>query len=561
MSLPVLYDVCVVGSGAGAGPIIYELSKAGFQVVVIEKGAFIKTEEFNKDELAVCRKNKYSPSLEDEYHVIEYKNKAGEWVQRPNYKGGSNFWNGTVLGGASNFMSGHFWRMKPIDFKLKSTFGAIEGANIVDWPITYDDLEPYYEKVERIVGISGSVKSHEFQEPRSTKDFPFPRLAENIVSGWLDDHAKKQGLEMIPTPRAILSRSFEDRKSCYLSGYCGSYGCSSDAKSSSRAALINKAIATGNCTIICNAKAKQLMCNEEGRIEAVEYRQNDQLKTIFAKQFVVACNTIESIRLLASSKSNYAPNGIGNNNGQLGKNLISSSGGIGGGKMYFNRFKEKEVQQLRVQGNFINRGLFNWYEFHDQEMQSKIKGGFLDFNFEHSNAFPKLRRLMKDHDKLVYGSELKQRIKSHFTEQRTLKFEVFCDWLPTDNCYVELSPEYTDKWGDPVAKIRLNMHAHDKKVAAYLGEKGEQFLKEFGVEEVFYNVSTDPSTNLMAGGCRFGDNPALSVLDSNCKVHDISNLYVSDGSFMPTGGSVPYTWTIYANSFRVADKILTKLKS
>ena len=146
-------------------------------------------------------------------------------------------------------MSGYFHRLKPEDFRLLSEFGPIDGANIVDWPITYDDLEPYYTKVEQIVGVSGKVVDHPFQEPRSTEDFPFLPTAEHPIARKIDTACTELGYNSIPTPRAILSQKALDRNACSYSNYCGSYGCSTDAKGSSRAALLNPAIKTGNCEI------------------------------------------------------------------------------------------------------------------------------------------------------------------------------------------------------------------------------------------------------------------------------------------------------------------------
>ncbi len=137
------------GSGAGAGPIIYELSLAEFQVIVLEKGPWLKTADYAKDEISMTRRDVVTPRLIDEPQVIETQNNAGEWVGISNEIEGQNFWNGSVLGGSSNFMSGYFHRLKPNDFKMKSVYPPIEGANIVDWPISYDDLEPYYDKVEK----------------------------------------------------------------------------------------------------------------------------------------------------------------------------------------------------------------------------------------------------------------------------------------------------------------------------------------------------------------------------------------------------------------------------
>ncbi len=559
------YDVCIVGSGAGAGPIIYELSKAGFKVVVLEKGPWIKTKHFSKDELVACRRDVYTPNKQDEFHVIESKNSKGEWVSQPTKSSSKNYWNGSMVGGSSNLMSAYFHRMKPVDFKLLSTYGKIEGANIVDWPITYNDLEPYYTKVEKIVGVSGEVRQHSTLEPRSTPNYPFPPLKTNIVSEWIDKAAQQEGYTMVHGARGIISKPKEDRNACYLSGYCGSYGCSSDAKGSSRVALINEAIKTGNCTIIPNAKVYHLKTDGSHNIVEANYYLNNEKKSIKADTFVVACQAVETVRLLLMSKNDDTPNGIGNENNLVGKNLIFSAGGIGGGNLFFKDFDEKSVNELKKQGEFVNRAIQKWYEIDKKEAKSigfnqNIKGGTVDFLFEHSNPMPKLIRSKWQGSKLIYGSELKTKIKKYFTEQRRIKFEIFNDWLPTDDCFVTLDEKEVDKWGDPVAKIRIGYHPHDLKVAKILAEKGEKILKLIGAKNISTGISGAPSPNLVVGGCRFGTNPKTSVLDVNCKVHSINNLYISDGSFIPTGGSVPYTWTIYANSFRVANHILKQLK-
>ncbi|NOR87438.1 MAG: oxidoreductase, partial [Bacteroidales bacterium] len=173
MSHPKIYDVCIIGSGAGAGPIAYELSMAGYQVLVLEKGPWITTKEFVKDEIVSSRRSVYSSNLKDEPQVLERKNRDGEWVALSNYITGKDMWNGNCVGGSSNFMSGYFNRLKPNDFNLLSKYGPIEGANIVDWPISYSDLEPYYTKVEKVVGVSGQVVNHQYLEARSSVDFPY----------------------------------------------------------------------------------------------------------------------------------------------------------------------------------------------------------------------------------------------------------------------------------------------------------------------------------------------------------------------------------------------------
>lgn len=552
------YDVCIVGSGAGAGPVIYELSKAGYKVVVLEKGPYFKTENFSKDEMVATRRSVYTPNLKDESHVLVTKNENGDWISKSTYTSGKDFWNGSCVGGSSNFMSAYFHRLKPNDFRLLSTYGPIEGANIADWPISYDEMEPYYTKVESIVGVSGKVKPHSFLEPRSTPDFPYPALGENIFASWLDKAAQKLDYELIPAPRGILSRQKEVRNSCFYSNYCGSYGCSSDAKGSSRVALIEDALKTGNCEIFPNSKVYHLETDGKGEITRANYYDKEGTKQfVEAKLFVVAAQAIETSRLLLMSKNEDFPNGLSNNSGQVGKNIVFSGGGIGSGQLFFDDLKPEEAKSLDAKGLFINRALQQWYEIDDQEFGGKAKGGTIDFVSEHANAVTKAIKLKKDgNGKLLYGSELKNRLKSYFTEQRKLKFEIFVDWLPNDYCRVELDDEVKDKWGDPVAKIWLGYHEHDLKVGRYLAEKAEKLFKEVGMKNVQSSVSGAVSANLQAGGCRFGNDPKTSVLNKNCKSHEVKNLYVTDGSFMPTGGSVTYTLSIYANAFRVADQIL-----
>jgi len=572
MTTSPIWDICIVGSGAGASPIAHQLSKAGAKVLVLEKGPWLTEKEFFKDELTISIHDAYNPKLNDEQHVIEEEyldeNDQPFWQGEKTSDSGWSWWNGNVVGGSSNFMSGYFHRLKPVDFRLKSEFGAITGANVADWPISYDELEPYYAKVEREVGVSGRVVDHPHQEPRST-DFPYPPIAELPMSSWIDKAANKIGYHAIPVPRAILSKPDMGRRSCEYSGYCSSYGCSSGAKGSGRAALLNHAVATGNCTIKANAKVYKIASDSKGEITGVHYYDGlGRKKSVSAKIYVVACQAVETSRLLLASTGEKFPQGLANNHGQVGKNLLFSGGGTGQGDFIFSELTEKKVAELKQVGPFINRALQDWYQINDKAFtgankQGQAKGGTIDFLF-HQNPIARARGTQwasvedsheSGHDKLLWGEALKQSMKTEFTSYKTLRFEVFNDWLPTDDCFVSLDEDVTDQWGDPVAKVRIGYHEHDLEVGEYLSLKAEKLLEALGAKNISSSVSGYPSTNLMAGGCRFGDDPKTSVLNKNCQAHEVDNLYVTDGSFMPTGGSVPYTFTIYANAFRVADKI------
>jgi choline dehydrogenase-like flavoprotein len=555
------YDVCVIGSGAGGGPVALTLAEAGYSVVVLEKGPWLQAEDFYKDELACCRRSVYTPELSDEQHVIEDLDSAGDWVGEATSESGWDFWNGNCVGGSSNFMSGFFYRLKPEDFRLLSEFGPIAGANISDWPIHYEDLEPWYTRVETEVGISGRFVNHPLAEPRSTADFPYPPTQEHPVSSRIGDACRELGLHPLPTPRAILTKAKGTRRSCEYSGYCGSYGCSSGAKGGARAALLDRAVATGHCEIRPHSKVYKLTSDAKGKVISADYfNATGKVQKVDAKIFVLACQAIETSRLLLSSTGPRHANGLANRSGQVGRNLLFSAGGSGTGDFDYAHMSKTEAQALKTRGPFVNRGLQDWYFINDKSLGGRIKGGTVDFLLRHPNPISKAMTVKRDDDeRLVWGRPLQKRLKSLFTESQYLRYEIFCDWLPTDNCFVELDSAVRDKWQTPVAKVRIGYHEHDLKVGRYINARTMKVLDAMGAQNIRSNISGSPPQNLVAGGCRFGKDPARSVLDPDCRAHDVDNLYVTDGSFMPTGGSVPYTWTIYANAFRVADKIKENL--
>ena len=548
-------DICIIGSGAGGAPIAYTLALAGFKVIVLEKGPLYNENDFKKDEIAVARRSLYTPNLNNEFHVVETFDEDGNVVT----ESGWNFWNGSMVGGSSNLMSGYFHRMKPNDFRLKSVFGEVKGANVVDWPIDYETMEPYYTKVEEVVGVSGKMVEHPYREERSTPDYPYPQTWEHPIASWIDASCAKLGYYSMPTPRAIIPYDALERRGCSYSNLCGSYGCATGAKSHAKSALLDKAVSSGNCEIIPDAFVYKIESDKERANGVHYYDKTGESHTIEAKIYVLAAQAIESSRLLLNSKSIDFPNGLANNGGLVGKNLIFSAGGSGTGKLNFENLPKDRQESMLLRGAFVNRSLQDWYEY--DETEEHFKGGTIDFLFEHANAIPRaLDQVYDDNGDLIWGKPLSKSLHHAFERSRIMTFEVFNDWMPTDNCFVSIDEEETDKWDVPVGKIRLYGHPQDLKVGNYLADKAVKVLEGLGCEEITSNISDSPPPNLVAGGCRFGDDPATSVLDANCKTHEVENLYVSDASFMPTGGSVPYTWTIYANAFRVADKILEELR-
>jgi choline dehydrogenase-like flavoprotein len=558
------YDVCVVGSGAGGGPVALTLAQAGYSVVVLEKGPWLTEKDFVKDEVNLCRRDGLSPSRLDEPHVVERPTKSG-WDAKPTYDSPWDFWNGNIVGGATNLMSGFFHRLKPEDFRLLSEFGPIDDANVADWPIRYEDLEPYYAKVEREVGVSGRVVDHPNADRRSTPEFPYPPTHEHPLAQMVDVACTELGMHPFPVPRAILSFPKDDRRSCEFSGYCGSYGCASGAKGSSRAALLGRAVATGRCEVRPNAMVHQLESDSTGRVVAASYVDGDDvMRRVDARIFVVACQAVESARLLLASTGPKHEQGLANSSGLVGRNLLFSAAANGQGFLPYAKFDEKTAAALSSRAPFINRAVQDYYFIErndDAGIGQRHKGGTIDFLLRHPNPISSALSLTEENGGLLWGWPLKKRLHDYFRGERHLIFECFIDWLPHDDCHVTLDPKVKDRWGKPVARVRVKKHRRNQEVAGFLAARGGEVLEKLGAEGVRTRGTGGPATNLVGGTCRFGDDPKKSVLDADCRAHDVDNLFVTDGSFMPTGGSVPYTWTIYANAFRVADKIVAQLGS
>jgi choline dehydrogenase-like flavoprotein len=349
------------------------------------------------------------------------------------------------------------------------------------------------------------------------------------------------------------------RRACEYSGFCGSFGCSSGAKGSSRAALLDHAVASGRCEVRPHSQVFRLETDAQGRVNSVAYYDKDaRPRRIDARIYVVACQAIETSRLLLASVGPKFPDGLANNHGQVGRNLLFSAGGAGSGDMVFADHDATESAALRVVGPFVNRALDDWYTIDDPRL-GRVKGGIIELLWDHPNAVTRAQNAKWRDGELVWGLPLKRRLETWFRTDRTLNFEVFNDWLPNDDCFVALDGGVSDRWGNAVARVRVGAHSHDQRVGRFLAAKGEQLLRQLGARRISSSVGPSPPPNLQAGGCRFGNAAENSVLDPDCRAHEIDNLFVSDGSFMPTGGSVPYTFTIYANSFRVADRIIAQL--
>lgn len=543
-------DVCIIGSGAGGAPMALELARAGLKVVVLEKGAHYRQQDFVHDEILNSRRNFFMPLPWEEPHLVR-RGPDGRY-ERTNAA-----WTANCVGGGTVHMSGYFYRLKPVDFRLRSTLGDVPGAQLADWPISYEELAPFYDIAEAELGVSGEAVPHPFAEPRSGP-FPLPPLDAHPIAGEIDKACKSLGWHAIPTARGIISRPYRGRAPCAYCALCGSYGCEMGAKSGTNASLIPAALATGNVELRPRCMARTIEVDKAGRAKSVVYLDPDGVEQEQpARIIVVSCTAVESARLLLNSTSSRFPRGLANGSGLVGRNLMFSS--FGESRATFRLSKQKAARPwLADPAPFVQRSLQDFYLMPDARFGFR-KGGTLGFMWAHPNPIFAAVGLAGSGKDGVFGKELKERLRA-YRDSRILQFEVYGEFLPTPGTYVTVEPSVKDKYGIPVAAITLDRHPMDFAATRFLVERGEEVLLRLDPDDMQRVGVSGETTILQHGTCRFGNDPATSVLDKDCRAHEVPNLYVVDGSFMPTAGSVPSTLTIAANSFRVARRLVERLK-
>ena len=535
-------NAVVVGAGAGGGVVAKELSQAGLTVALLERGRWPEFEEHDHDELLSQRVtvlgNAFGPDDRRHRRVVAAGN--GAWrVVLPSEGAYNN--NAACVGSGTVSYGAMAWRFMEKDFRLRSAYRAVAGSTLEDWPLTYQDLEPGYEKAEWEIGVAGEHGADPFAAPRR-RPYPMPPFPHNKEGRVLEAAARDLNWHPFPIPMLRNSVPYAGRPACIQCRYCVGFACEVNAKCGTHNTVIPTAMATGHCQVRTESVASEIVVDDRGRARGVKYfdRQN-RLQYQTADVVVVSAAAIETARLLLNSKSRLFPNGAGNRYDWVGRNLQ--------GHAYTGAFGlfEQDLYDDVGAGATIAICDFN------HGNPGLVGGGML------ANEFIRLPYLfsgIRPPGAASWGKEHKEFQKKYY--RRCVRVVGPVQEMPVFSARVELDPAVKDDWGIPVARLSGSRHEHDVEIAQFIADKAELWLKKAGA---FQTWKTVPGRGLsggqhQAGTCRMGKDPQTSVTNAYGQVHDIDNLFVADGSLHVTNGGFNPVLTIMALGYRVSEYII-----
>jgi choline dehydrogenase-like flavoprotein len=529
------YDVVVIGSGAGGAPIAQRLAKRGAKVLIVEKGKRYTREDFGRDEIEWCRRDKLIPSPMRDPHTR--RNDEGQRAV-PTTDG----WISTVVGGGTVHMGAYLLRADPADAKQRTRFGT-SGNSAIDWAVPFEDVAKHYAIAEQEIGVSGAPSEG---APAA--------LNAHSASVLVDQAAKELGLPSMPTPRAILSvgRPEDDRLPCAYRQLCASYGCPNDAKGSMIATYLRQAERAG-AELRPETMCTGVVVDAKGQVTGVKLQTRGKApETVSAARVVIACGAIESARLLLLSGDAFQPGGLANPHGQIGKNLwfslfVEATG-------FLDKGAHQGVADLMHGSPFLNRTVMAGGVLDEaRQKQSGVdRTGTLQLGFVHDNPIHRAERVATEGG-LLWGRKLKEQLKRTYHDGRSVVVEGFGESVPHAGAYVDLDPNMKDWLGQPAARITHFHHPRDVKVAKQMGADATALLTKMGATDVKVTRQMGETTVLQGGTCRFGSDPRTSVTAPDGQVHGTKGLYVTDGGSLPSSLAVPVTLTLVANALRIAE--------
>jgi len=539
------YDAIIVGSGAAGGIVACVLAEAGKHVLLLERGPVLSFADVGRDQLRNQRLAIYGhnagPELIGNPRVFVDPQGRSRLV-KPHELDYHN--NAACVGGGTRVYGAQAWRFHPNDFRMASKYGVPDGSSLADWPISYETLEPFYERAEWELGVAGDGGVTQSEIPRK-RNYPLPPVLPSPHTLALQHGARQLDWGTTPVPLLINTEAYRGRSSCIGCKYCVGFACPTDAKTGTQNTVIPRALATGNCELKTSAVAEAIDTDDRGYVIGISYFVSSsgapQRETARSRLVIVSAGAIESARLLLNSRSSFHPAGLGNEYDQVGRNLqghlypraygLSSTkvfNGIGPG-----------VTIATIQFNHDNPGIIGGGMLADDFIKPPI-------DFWYDSLPPDLPR---------WGVENKRFMRDNYTRVMHVRGPV--QDIPNPEGRVSIDRTVRDKWGIPVARLSGTTHPATVEAAEFMRERGEQWLRASGCEKVW---STQPGLILsgrqhQAGTCRMGNDPATSVTDEWGRVHSHDNLFVVDGSLHVTNGGFNPVLTIMALAFRSAEYI------
>jgi choline dehydrogenase-like flavoprotein len=539
-------NAVVIGAGAGGGIVAKELAVAGLSVALLERGKWYTAFDCRKDDLRNQRTsalgNAFGPEDAGNPRVV-VDDKGLSRVVKPSGPGYHN--NAACVGGGTFSYGAMAWRYMEKDFRMRSTYGAVAGSTLEDWPISYNDLEPYYEKAEWEIGVSGDDSGNPFKAPRR-KPLPMPPLPPNREYEILKPAALQLGLHPFDIPMLRNTVPYNGRGACMRCRWCVGFACEVDAKCGTHNTVIPAAIATRNCDLRTECMVKEILTDNRGRATGVTYFDAEgKLREQPADLVVVSGSAIETARLLLNSRSRLFPQGLGNRYDWVGRNLQ--------GHTYCGCFGllEDEVYddlgpgaQIAISDyNHGNPGLAGG---------AMLANEFIRLPYQFVGMLPPwIPR---------WGREHKEFMRSAYRHVIAVQGPV--QEMPVFDSRVQVDPTVKDAWGIPVARLSGDKHPHSLEIARYIAGKAEQWLKEAGAVQTWKKI---PGRGLsagqhQAGTCRMGNDPKTSVVNDYGRIHDVDNVFVADGSVHVTNGGFNPVLTIMATAYRASEHIVNTWK-
>lgn len=551
------YDVVIVGSGAGGGMSAHILTEAGVKVLMLEAGRDYdpvdETPMFNENHEAPLR----GASTSDKNFGYYDATIDGGWsVPGEPYttEEGTKFlwWRTRMLGGRTNHFGRYVPRFNERDFKPFSHDGLG-----VDWPLDYDEMQPWYDKCEKLVGVSGNNPGI-YDVPDSGEGVLQPHAQPRVYELLVKAAVEKLGIPIVPMRRAVLTRAIGDREACFNATDCGR-GCSIGAAFQTTTSVIPWAKETGNLKIITDAMVREVHLNNEGKASGVTFvdRKTMEDVKIDADFVILAASACETARLMLNSKSEKFPDGVANSSGQVGRNLMDSTGATISGHIPALEGRPR-YNEDGLAGNHL---YIPWWDYEGQDNGTvKFKRGY---HLEIGGGFGDPGMGIGGYSD-GYGTSAKQMVRDQYGSH--IGFYLRGEMVVNDDCYCEIDPSVKDKWGIPVLKFHWKWSEEELNQIAHGLKWGEKIIEAMGG----YVTSPEktPEEAILEGGeiihevgtTRMGDDPKTSVTNKWGKTWDVDNLYIMDGGIFASNPHKNCTITILTLAMKNATKLAAEIK-